>query len=148
MNSDDKALTLKQVEKRSGLSKLKRYIENLIDKRIINEITGYELPTKERIQKIVSPGKEIEDAASILKEHNLRSPKYTEAIKLVRESGSTEFQGISEMTGITLSQISVSYTHLRAHETVLDLVCRLLLEKKKNLPPHRIPPVHSQQYMT
>ena len=26
----------------------------------------------------------------------------------------------------------VSYTHLRAHETVLDLVCRLLLEKKKN----------------
>ena len=26
----------------------------------------------------------------------------------------------------------VSYTHLRAHETVLDLVCRLLLEKTKN----------------
>ena len=29
----------------------------------------------------------------------------------------------------------VSYTHLRAHETVLDLVCRLLLEKKKPIPP-------------
>ena len=29
-----------------------------------------------------------------------------------------------------LDIISVSYTHLRAHETVLDLVCRLLLEKK------------------
>ena len=27
--------------------------------------------------------------------------------------------------------IPVSYTHLRAHETVLDLVCRLLLEKQK-----------------
>ena len=27
----------------------------------------------------------------------------------------------------------VSYTHLRAHETVLDLVCRLLLENKKAL---------------
>ena len=26
----------------------------------------------------------------------------------------------------------VSYTHLRAHETVLDIVCRLLLDKKKN----------------
>src|SRR5664280_1835956 len=25
--------------------------------------------------------------------------------------------------------MAVSYTHLRAHETVLDLVCRLLLEK-------------------
>ncbi len=28
---------------------------------------------------------------------------------------------------------TVSYTHLRAHETVLDLVCRLLLEKKKKI---------------
>ena len=27
---------------------------------------------------------------------------------------------------------TVSYTHLRAHETVLDLVCRLLLEKQKH----------------
>ncbi len=27
-----------------------------------------------------------------------------------------------------------SYTHLRANETVLDLVCRLLLEKKKHVP--------------
>ena len=26
---------------------------------------------------------------------------------------------------------AVSYTHLRAHETVIDLVCRLLLGKKK-----------------
>ena len=30
----------------------------------------------------------------------------------------------------------VSYTHLRAHETVLDLVCRLLLEKKKQTATH------------
>ena len=30
--------------------------------------------------------------------------------------------------------LPVSYTHLRAHETVLDLVCRLLLEKKKKKP--------------
>ena len=29
---------------------------------------------------------------------------------------------------------AVSYTHLRAHETVLDLVCRLLLEKNKTKP--------------
>ena len=37
---------------------------------------------------------------------------------------------ISYLDGnITLE--AVSYTHLRAHETVLDLVCRLLLEKKK-----------------
>ena len=29
------------------------------------------------------------------------------------------------------AMVAVSYTHLRAHETVLDLVCRLLLETKK-----------------
>ena len=32
---------------------------------------------------------------------------------------------------VGLGDRPVSYTHLRAHETVLDLVCRLLLEKKK-----------------
>ena len=32
--------------------------------------------------------------------------------------------------------VAVSYTHLRAHETVLDLVCRLLLEKKKTRNRH------------
>src|SRR5450756_2808954 len=33
--------------------------------------------------------------------------------------------------GVQVPGISVSYTHLRAHETRHDLVCRLLLEKKK-----------------
>ena len=37
---------------------------------------------------------------------------------------------------MTHKSIPVSYTHLRAHETVLDLVCRLLLEKKKNTHKH------------
>src|SRR5450756_2699956 len=35
----------------------------------------------------------------------------------------------SMMTGVYPT--AVSYTHLRAHETRHDLVCRLLLEKKK-----------------
>ena len=34
--------------------------------------------------------------------------------------------------GVAPGLCTVSYTHLRAHETVLDLVCRLLLEKKNN----------------
>src|SRR5664280_536051 len=38
--------------------------------------------------------------------------------------------GLSGVLGEGHSSLSVSYTHLRAHETVLDLVCRLLLEKK------------------
>ena len=40
--------------------------------------------------------------------------------------------------GVVLGLGAVSYTHLRAHETVLDLVCRLLLEKKKYTLNHRV----------
>ena len=44
---------------------------------------------------------------------------------------------VSTLEGKVLFEVtdtsSVSYTHLRAHETVLDLVCRLLLEKKKHI---------------
>ena len=45
---------------------------------------------------------------------------------------------------------SVSYTHLRAHETVLDLVCRLLLEKKKRHKTSHdsIPPIVPQYVKT
>src|SRR5665648_1245071 len=35
------------------------------------------------------------------------------------------------VTGSNVLSTPVSYTHLRAHETRHDLVCRLLLEKKK-----------------
>ena len=38
---------------------------------------------------------------------------------------------------------AVSYTHLRAHETVLDLVCRLLLENKHIHSTHRSFSIHS-----
>ena len=38
---------------------------------------------------------------------------------------------VTDPTMEELTNISVSYTHLRAHETDSYLVCRLLLEKKK-----------------
>ena len=39
--------------------------------------------------------------------------------------------GAETLDGILRWAEAVSYTHLRANETVLDFVCRLLLEKKK-----------------
>ena len=42
---------------------------------------------------------------------------------------------LQEVVEDVVLNMAVSYTHLRAHETVLDLVCRLLLEKKKNYLP-------------
>ena len=46
-------------------------------------------------------------------------------VNLARETGHSRFP-VMDRDGE-----AVSYTHLRAHETVLDIVCRLLLEKKK-----------------
>src|SRR5665811_1762797 len=59
------------------------------------------------------------------------------AVPDIMRRGAAWFAGIGRPnnTGTKLFCISghvmkpVSYTHLRAHETVLDLVCRLLLEK-------------------
>ena len=42
-------------------------------------------------------------------------------------------QGASSVAWKYARSVPVSYTHLRAHETGRNLVCRLLLEKKKNL---------------
>ena len=44
---------------------------------------------------------------------------------------------LEQVMGLT-SFRPVSYTHLRAHETVLDLVCRLLLQKKKYIRPYNM----------
>ena len=44
-----------------------------------------------------------------------------------------EFPQIVKISGKT-GKGTVSYTHLRAHETGRNLVCRLLLEKKKKKP--------------
>ena len=51
----------------------------------------------------------------------------------IGQHGQCAYVGILALIGgHALGGIAVSYTHLRAHETVLDLVCRLLLEKKNN----------------
>ena len=50
-------------------------------------------------------------------------------VRIVRHQG---VQRMIEAVGRIVGR-PVSYTHLRAHETVLDLVCRLLLEKKKRI---------------
>ena len=43
-------------------------------------------------------------------------------------------RGMRQRLCLAHALVTVSYTHLRAHETVLDLVCRPLLEKKKPRP--------------
>ena len=55
----------------------------------------------------------------------------------MRSAGAEELDTLQSPVDITLERAleyigpdAVSYTHLRAHETGRNLVCRLLLEKK------------------
>ena len=52
-----------------------------------------------------------------------RAFKHLIGEEIVRES--------SKLLILVYRANAVSYTHLRAHETLMNLVCRLLLEKKK-----------------
>ena len=67
----------------------------------------------------------------------IRDRHVAELVKALRARGDIDVQvrafGQTQVEPGTTG--SVSYKHLRAHETVLDLVCRLLLEKHK-LPHH------------
>ena len=54
---------------------------------------------------------------------NIIDEAFPETLKILSEL--IKFQTVSGTSN------TVSYTHLRAHETKANLVCRLLLEKKK-----------------
>ena len=68
--------------------------------------------------------------------------------KLVQEKCLAELKKLKSMSPMSAEatvvrnyldwMTAVSYTHLRAHETKANLVCRLLLEKKKNNKKKRI----------
>ena len=73
-----------------------------------------------------------------LKNINVQFEKRAVGRKSLREALGARLNPEPKEKTIALSEINliiyegaVSYTHLRAHETVLDLVCRLLLETKK-----------------
>ena len=98
-------------------------------------LAGYRRALKEAGVE-VSPGRMLESDFTSTGGYNAA------AILLEKSPPSAIFAG-NDMIGIGVLRAAaernvrvpsepVSYTHLRAHETVLDLVCRLLLEKKNN----------------
>eukprot|EP00657_Telonema_sp_P-1_P009391 TRINITY_DN3572_c0_g1_i5.p1 TRINITY_DN3572_c0_g1~~TRINITY_DN3572_c0_g1_i5.p1 ORF type:complete len:105 (+),score=58.66 TRINITY_DN3572_c0_g1_i5:109-423(+) len=72
-------------------------------------------------------------ASDVYKRQNeYETSVYTEWSEWILETIGTTIMGMkANCRVVSYWNLPVSYTHLRAHETVLDLVCRLLLEKKK-----------------
>eukprot|EP00657_Telonema_sp_P-1_P010251 TRINITY_DN4603_c0_g1_i3.p1 TRINITY_DN4603_c0_g1~~TRINITY_DN4603_c0_g1_i3.p1 ORF type:complete len:128 (-),score=28.40 TRINITY_DN4603_c0_g1_i3:20-403(-) len=74
----------------------------------------------------------VEEAVKELKARS--ATKFDETIEVAMNLGVDPRHADQMVRGVVAlphGTGTVSYTHLRAHETVLDLVCRLLLEKKK-----------------
>src|SRR5665811_2640979 len=104
-----------------------------LDDEGANEETGIQPPRKIQIadhSRVRAP------AAGLQLVYDLHSPYLGRPGNCAgRKCGSQDVGGpvfIPDLTGDAGNHMhdAVSYTHLRAHETVLDLVCRLLLEKK------------------
>ena len=63
--------------------------------------------------------------------HGWNQPHGAIALRAMKAEGGWGTVAV-QMTEIAPDTDTVSYTHLRAHETRGNLVCRLLLEKKKH----------------
>ena len=87
------------------------FVIKIYDNNSTDESLSFQIVDEERIQVI--RGKKNEGLKS--HQYNLLNTEYKFLI----------------VSNSDILYKAVSYTHLRAHETVLDLVCRLLLEKKK-----------------
>ena len=89
-------------------------------------------------QKVNTSIKEKKINQFISKKIKKYGPLTTQQTELEEESGRKILNALNQNNKKVIISIkcetkdldAVSYTHLRAHETVLDLVCRLLLEKK------------------
>ena len=64
--------------------------------------------------------------------------EYVDANEIIINYDRTEEDQLVSFEESRKTYTPVSYTHLRAHETVLDLVCRLLLEKKNTHVIHDV----------
>ena len=74
------------------------------------------------------PGTQADSSGWGVRLYGLSSGDGTMAVALPPQSVTSS---VERVTPIVVTTGPASYTHLRAHETVLESVCRLLLEKKK-----------------
>ena len=100
-------------EGRTGLASTEKLSQESIAYAFQNACENAKLQDPTQVEMLDSPS-QIPDSSSL--------ELYNSELDLLNAD---------DLTQLGLSIEAVSYTHLRAHETRHDLVCRLLLEKKK-----------------
>ena len=93
---------------------------------IMNKYYG---ETEAKLRDIFKEAKDNSPSIIFIDEIDAIAPKREEVYGDVEKR--VVAQLLALMDGLTDRGNAVSYTHLRAHETKANLVCRLLLEKKK-----------------
>eukprot|EP00656_Telonema_subtile_P052314 TRINITY_DN7260_c0_g1_i1.p1 TRINITY_DN7260_c0_g1~~TRINITY_DN7260_c0_g1_i1.p1 ORF type:complete len:205 (-),score=21.08 TRINITY_DN7260_c0_g1_i1:22-636(-) len=98
---------------------------------VFPEWTHYEEQPSELHRRHQAHGLSIFSSSRQLCSVNQSTGTFRETLEFNGNLGRSTMLDERGLISCQLSSEAVSYTHLRAHETVLDLVCRLLLEKKK-----------------
>ena len=120
------------MEDKDSVEKLNEVIEEMeeTEKDIANKkLRNVSL---NRQKEILTKLLELDDALRKQGDDDARESKTNESLYekiLIEELKKLEIEKLKQTE--MLKTQPVSYTHLRAHETSLHLVCRLLLEKKK-----------------
>ena len=99
----------------------KKYTKKISNAQIFRKLC------ESKIKKPISGFKAAGTGIPVLKKLKEKEPFYATVYKhnVLKNKKSVK------INKFTMGIESVSYTHLRAHETLMNLVCRLLLEKKK-----------------
>ena len=98
---------------------------------LINKLLGRETSSantaRERLQLVLAHDRVDMSALTT----DLLDKMRKEILDVVAKYVEIDFEEVAVSLETEDRMTAVSYTHLRAHETRHDLVCRLLLEKKK-----------------
>src|SRR5665811_383668 len=100
--------------------------------QILVRVLGLHQGVRVRVQKVIGAGQQkAQRRAARQKRQRVEFRRGQGPLALIGLKHDPRLGDVEGAVRLEAPSIAVSYTHLRAHETVLDLVCRLLLEKKK-----------------
>ena len=111
-------------------------LEGFKDKKVDNLLVGIEASKGQPAERLLT-ALGIRFVGNVVASLLIQALGSIDAIASASQDELEQIEGIGPQTALSVKvwfqneHNPVSYTHLRAHETVLDLVCRLLLDKKK-----------------